>query len=103
MAGAGLVVCQRLPCEMGSGKLRLNQKRSRDRESHAKLYLFQQADIRIMSIEIRQLNIKSNVLQSGEGTENTAASASKPPHAGASACAGPQLLTEEARPELMNA
>jgi hypothetical protein len=57
-----------------------------------------------MSIEIRQLNIKSNVLQSEEGTENTAASAaSKQSHsgAGASACAGPQLLTEEARAELM--
>ena len=55
-----------------------------------------------MSIEIRQLNIKSNVLQSGESTENTAASVFKQPHSGASACAGPQLLTEEARAELMD-
>jgi hypothetical protein len=57
-----------------------------------------------MSIEIRQLNIKSNVLQSGESTENAAASgsAAKQAHPGASAYAGPQLLTEEARAELMD-
>lgn len=52
---------------MGSRKLRLHQKRSRHRKDHSELYRFHAhylAGVSItMAIEIKQLLIKSNIVQ----------------------------------------